>query len=632
MIRFSLIAALCLFLIGCEQPVSIKTVTDTVTENPTHVGDTVAGGFTVTAIDSTGSGYIAERDLGLNWYSASQTDYANRLVASTTTLPSGILQYTSATTHDNTTLATTWQGSSSSAGTRVVTATQAALANVKLDSYYGYAAALVVKACYSSGSETAAPPVTTKLDLEATKSFYGLFRHEAIIAGTWTKDVTLTADKEWTLNGPVFIGKDNSSNSTITIEAGTIVKGTSSSIAPGMLVITRGSKIMAEGTSSAPIIFTSAKSIGSRAPGDWGGLVINGNAPVNDGGTTGVDSGEGATGNYGGSDPHDNSGVLKYVRSEFAGVRFTADNELNGIAFQGVGDGTTVDYIQAHRSNDDGVEFFGGTVNVRHLVSTGNLDDHFDWTSGYRGSLQFAVLQEYPLNGSDCGFEGDGKENNSTATPFSHPVIANITAIGSGIASTNGLASPDFNGTNFRRGTKVDLYNSVFANYKNAFRETDSSGSAWYDANTSAASGITYKGVIANATNLAPSNGTGNYGVFTNDYYTATGKLTSFVSGTDGNYFGSSATGNTANLPSGYIAALTTKSGAQQYDTWTFAFKPTAAASSGIAQTLPANATTTDYTVTSASKNGTFTATGYIGAVDPAGADWTTGWTTNAAN
>jgi hypothetical protein len=150
---------------------------------------------------------------------------------------------------------------------------------------------------------------------------------------------------------------------------------------------------------------------------------------------------------------------------------------------------------------------------------------------------------------------------------------------------------------------------------------------------------------------MAPSNGTGTYGSFTADYYTATGKLTSFAAAGStttatgaGNYFGAiTTTGsgasatiasapNNANLPTGYIAAFTARSGNAQFDTWTFAFKPTAAATNGSAQTLPADSTTTDYTPTAASVNKTFTATTYIGAVDPSGTDWTTGWTTNAAN
>jgi hypothetical protein len=184
-----------------------------------------------------------------------------------------------------------------------------------------------------------------------------------------------------------------------------------------MLVVRRSSQIIARGTAALPIIFSSSKLDGERARGDWGGLIINGRSTINScAGGTGVCEafGEGGTGFYGGDDEADNSGVLEYVRVEFAGTLISPDNELNGIAFQGVGSGTTVDHIQVHMNADDGVEFFGGTVNVKHVLVTGVGDDSMDWTDGWRGRAQHIVLQQYDDGGDqgiDVGMAADGEHD-----------------------------------------------------------------------------------------------------------------------------------------------------------------------------------------------------------------------------
>ncbi|MCB9488715.1 MAG: hypothetical protein H6684_08290 [Deltaproteobacteria bacterium] len=281
-----------------------------------------------------------------------------------------------------------------------------------------------------------------------------------ILTGTIKSDVTMTADNEYLLSGGVFIG-DDATSATLTIEAGTRIYGESSS--NGMLVISRGSKIMAEGTADAPIVFSSSKSDGSRARGDWGGLILNGRAPVNNC-NAGTDAafcealGEGGTGFYGGDDPDDSSGVLNYVRVEFAGRILSPDNELNGIAFQGVGRGTEVDNIHVHMNKDDGVEFFGGTVNVKHIIITGVADDMLDWTDGWTGKVQYAVLQQYSDAG-DNGIEADNSGEDNTATPRSHPTISNVTIIGSG--------SDEFSsdGMRLREGTAANIYNAAVMNF-----------------------------------------------------------------------------------------------------------------------------------------------------------------------
>ena len=252
-----------------------------------------------------------------------------------------------------------------------------------------------------------------------------------VLSGTITEDTTLTADTTWLLRGGVFIG-DDINPTVLTIEAGTTIYGETST--DGMLVIRRNSQIMAEGTAEAPIVMTSSKAAGTRARGDWGGLIINGNAPINacaDAEAGACEAyGEGGTGWYGGNDAADNSGSLKYVRVEFAGTLISPDNELNGIAFQGVGNGTEVDYIQVHMNADDGVEFYGGTVNAKHVVVSAVGDDSMDWTDGWQGNAQFVVLHQHDDNG-DNGIEADNNGDSNEATPRSMPHLSNLTIIGS---------------------------------------------------------------------------------------------------------------------------------------------------------------------------------------------------------
>ena len=227
-----------------------------------------------------------------------------------------------------------------------------------------------------------------------------------------------------------------------------------------MLVIRRHSKIMAEGTADAPIVMTSSKAAGSRQRGDWGGLIVNGNARLNacaDGGSESTFCeayGEGATGWYGGDDDTDSSGVLKYVRVEFAGTLVSPDNELNGIAFQGVGSGTEIDYVQVHMNADDGVEFFGGTAQAKHLLITGVGDDAMDWTDGWRGKAQFVILQQY-ADASDNGIEADNNGEANDATPRSAPTLSNFTIIGSPSSSSSDV------GMLIREGTAASLHNML---------------------------------------------------------------------------------------------------------------------------------------------------------------------------
>lgn len=242
----------------------------------------------------------------------------------------------------------------------------------------------------------------------------------AIIQGVIVEDLTLTADNEYLLRGAVKV----QDGITLTIEPGVTLYGESTT--QGTLIISQGAKIMAEGTVDAPIIMTSDKLEGSRARGQWGGLIINGKAPTNHE----VDAfGEGNTGAFGGDDPNDNSGVLRYVRVEFAGIEFSPDNELNGIALQGVGSGTVIEYVQVHMNQDDGIEMFGGTVDLKYALVTGARDDSFDWTNGWTGKGQFWIAQQYG-DDADNGFENDNSDDNNEALPRSAPTIFNVTLVG----------------------------------------------------------------------------------------------------------------------------------------------------------------------------------------------------------
>ncbi len=285
-----------------------------------------------------------------------------------------------------------------------------------------------------------------------------------VLSGTYLTNLHLTADVDWILSGGVFIG-DDISPTTLTIDPGTTIYGESAT--DGMLVIRRNSQILANGTADAPVVLTSSKTPGTRARGDWGGLVINGNAPINSCEVQPCEAfGEGGTGYYGGDDAMDDSGSLTYVRVEFAGTLISPDNELNGIAFQGVGAGTTVDHIQVHMNADDGVEFFGGAAEVKHVLVTGAGDDSLDWTDGWSGKAQHVVLQQY-ADAGDQGIEADNNAENNDASPRSYPTLSNITIIGSPDASSSDL------GILLREGTAADIRNALVLGMNDACLDID---------------------------------------------------------------------------------------------------------------------------------------------------------------
>ncbi|MEJ2481712.1 MAG: hypothetical protein P8049_00920, partial [Gemmatimonadota bacterium] len=212
------------------------------------------------------------------------------------------------------------------------------------------------------------------------------------------------------------------------------------------------------------IVFTSDAPRGQRARGDWGGIVLNGRAPINSGDEA---SGEGDSGLYGGIDDNDSSGILRGVRVEFAGDDVTATDQLNGIAFQGTGAGTTVDYVQVHYNVDDGTEPFGGSTSQTHMVMTGIGDDSFDGTDGYRGFIQYAIAQQR-ADDADQGFELSNNGDDGTLTPISTAVIANATIVGASKGEIGGLGTESDIGLLQREGSGWRIYNTIITNFNDS--------------------------------------------------------------------------------------------------------------------------------------------------------------------
>jgi hypothetical protein len=290
--------------------------------------------------------------------------------------------------------------------------------------------------------------------ITAPRTVPGINKPVRILRGRFTESVTLTNDTFWVLRGAVFFAD----GTRLTIQPGTQVIGETAT--RGTLVIERGAQIIADGTAAQPIVFTSDQPPGQRFRGDWGGLVINGRAPINIPGGTAI--GEGSTGVYGGNNPNDNSGILRFVRVEFAGIEFSPDNELNGIAFQAVGRGTIVENIQVHFNKDDGVEMFGGTVDLKRVVLTAIGDDSIDWTHGWTGRMQFVVVLQRG-DDTDNGIEADNLAGNNSLLPRSAPTIYNVTLVGDP-GTTFGPESTD--GARLREGTAGIIRNFIILGFK----------------------------------------------------------------------------------------------------------------------------------------------------------------------
>jgi hypothetical protein len=296
-----------------------------------------------------------------------------------------------------------------------------------------------------------------------------------ILEGNISSSRTLSASKKYILRDKVYV----KAGFTLTIEPGTVIFGDKSTA--GTLIIEPGAKIMAEGTAQKPIVFTSAQAKGSRAAGDWGGVVLMGKGAANRPAATlrpeGALAGTYGGANHGGVVDNDNSGVLKYVRIEFSGVALstTANSEINGLTLYAVGKGTTLEYIQVSHCGDDSFEWFGGNVDAKYLISHRGVDDDFDTDFGYSGNVQFAVALRDPAvadQSTSNGFESDnydpGTVTATDGTPKTTCNFANVSIFldrtGAGFNALHGR------GMHIRRNSSLSCYNSVFVGHTEGLR------------------------------------------------------------------------------------------------------------------------------------------------------------------
>lgn len=442
-----------------------------------------------------------------------------------------------------------------------------------------------------------------------------------VISGNITANRTLYADTLYTLQG--FIQVAN--GATLTIQPGTRIRGdTTTAFVGSSLFITRGAKIDAQGTAANPIVFTSGRTAGSRQPGDWGGLVIIGNGIINKTGNVTIEgTGAPLPGNpaqtySGGSSNTDNSGIMRYVRIEFAGFATAPNQELNSLTLAAVGSGTVLEYIQTLAGLDDSYEWFGGAVDGKYLVSYESGDDHFDISEGYVGRLQYLIamqtriLPPRALAGSPSsdpqGIENDGCDgaactNGQTSAPLTIPLIANFTLFGTG--TTNGVTLPASGGRGMmlRRGTGGFYVNGVVGRFPVAgvsFRDT-----------------TTFQRATAGDFILSNILFAENGAVFDPQQTTANASRQYTID----------TTANNLRTAAGTASALfTSVSATLPANGATFDWAPvagSAAASGGLST----------FTGAVQTKAGTFIAgTAYRGAADPAGPKWWNGWTTYAIN
>jgi hypothetical protein len=284
-----------------------------------------------------------------------------------------------------------------------------------------------------------------------------------------TANTTWTADKIYLLSGIIRIAD----GATLTIEPGTVVKGGQ---APDQsnatcLLVDKGGKLNAIGTKDKPIIFTSGQPKGQRDFGDWGGIVMFGKAPANK--TNPQYEGGVIPGTYGGTDAADNSGTLKYVRIEFAGYPFEQDRELNSLTMCAIGNGTTIDFVQCSYNFDDAFEWFGGSVNAKHLVAYRTNDDDFDVDQGFSGRVQFGVSIADPAVAdvsTKNGFEIDNDAGGTTETPKTSAVFSNMTIIGAFKDTSDTRPALHGRGAHIRRNSEVSIFNSVWMGWREGIR------------------------------------------------------------------------------------------------------------------------------------------------------------------
>ena len=279
------------------------------------------------------------------------------------------------------------------------------------------------------------------------------------LSGNINTTTTLTSDKVWTLKGYVYV----TDGAKLIIQPGTTI--VSDIAEKGALCIERGAQIIAEGTVNKPIVFTSGKVVGEKSPGDWGGIVILGRAKTNRTSEPTIEGGVGRP--YGGTNDLDNSGVLRYVRIEYAGIAAMPNSEINALTLGGVGSGTVIEFVQTIYANDDAFEFFGGTVSPKNLYAFATADDDYDFDFGYVGTVINSVSKRDPQfvdngdagNGIECDNDGTG----SSAQPYTHPKLNGMILIG----PFDALSLSNHNlGLRWRRATQFTITNSKILGYQ----------------------------------------------------------------------------------------------------------------------------------------------------------------------
>ncbi|MBI1316703.1 T9SS type A sorting domain-containing protein [bacterium] len=324
-----------------------------------------------------------------------------------------------------------------------------------------------------------------------------------VVSGNITANRTFVNDTIYQLDGFVYV----KNNATLTIEAGTIVQGyinAQNVNTKGTLIITRAGMIDAQGTECQPIVFTSARPAGSRGTGDWGGIIILGEAPINPAGGTAIIEG-GLTGDvndrtYGGQNPNDNSGIMKYCRIEYSGIAFTANNEINSLTMGGVGAGTQIDYIQVSFAGDDAYEWFGGNNNHKYLIAIGIVDDNFDCDFGYSGKVQYGFVKQFSGIADISQSEGWETDNDGTGTgntPLTSPKFANVTIVGPE-ADGGPVNALHQRAARIRRNSRTAIFNSVIMEHKVGLRWESSGTQNAVRANTTGIYGSVFSGNTAN--------------------------------------------------------------------------------------------------------------------------------------
>lgn len=421
---------------------------------------------------------------------------------------------------------------------------------------------------------------------------------DATAGDTIKVNTTWTSNNVYLLKGTIYV-KDGA---ILTIEAGTVIRG-SELVANSSLIVTRGSQVVANGTASRPIVFTSNKAVGQRARGNWGGIILLGKATNNISATAGGTTGTGTAGlmqieglpttpiNRHGAgdliapvaDDNDNSGVLRFVRIEYTGFVFSANNEINALTMGSVGRGTVIDYVQVSNGDDDSFEWFGGTVNCSHMVSFQARDDDFDADYGYSGSNQFGLTVRDPAlsdasrtSGFEIDNEASGNTRNPAFTPPTNPTFSNFTQIGpwrdNAVSGAIAIDPNHRSAAHLRRNNQADISNTVFIGWNSGLWLGDSvtyernfEGNLKLNKNVLAGtnyqplsgSSVDYK-AISNAPRNAYDS-TGFKGANTGNGFRWAGAFgTNGVKGSDSTWFGLNIKNDTVNSRYGLLVNATT--------------------------------------------------------------------------